>query len=146
MKLKIKKTKAAVLFNINKPLKILNINLPETLKKNQVLIKNLYSGICGTQIAEYKGFKNNKTIDWLLFGLFSALGILSKYLFIYLLVAIDVFFYYMIIKKKINMKSFISLIAFFLILLPRVAVIMAPDESISFILGNRSQAHNFFGI
>lgn len=60
MKLKIKKTKAAVLFNINKPLKILNINLPETLKKNQVLIKNLYSGICGTQIAEYKGFKNNK--------------------------------------------------------------------------------------
>jgi len=60
MKLKIKKTRAAVLFDINKPLKIIDIELPETLKKNQVLIKNLYSGICGTQIAEYKGLKNNK--------------------------------------------------------------------------------------
>ena len=48
----------------------------------------------------WKGFKNNKTIDWLLFGLFAALGVLSKYLFIYLLIAMDVFFYYMIVKKK----------------------------------------------
>ena len=46
----------------------------------------------------WKGFKNNKTIDWLLFGLFAALGVLSKYLFIYLLIAMDVFFAYMIIK------------------------------------------------
>ena len=68
----------------------------------------------------WKGFKNNKTIDWLLFGLFAALGILSKYLFIYLLVAMDVFFYYMIIKKKVNLKSLISLITFFLVLLPHV--------------------------
>ncbi len=60
MKLKLRKTTAAVLFNINKPLKILSIDLPENLKKNQVLIKNLYSGICGTQIAEYKGLKNNQ--------------------------------------------------------------------------------------
>jgi len=61
----------------------------------------------------WKGFKNNKTIDWLLFGLFAALGILSKYLFFYLLVAIDVFLCYMIIKKKVNFKSFFSLIPFF---------------------------------
>jgi len=60
----------------------------------------------------WKGFKDNKTINWLLFGLFAALGILSKYLFIYLLVAMDVFFYYMIIKKRVNLKSFISLIPF----------------------------------
>ena len=33
----------------------------------------------------WKGLKNNKTIDWLLFGLFAALGILSKYLFILLI-------------------------------------------------------------
>ena len=68
----------------------------------------------------WRGFKDNKTIDWLLFGLFAALGILSKYLFIYLLVAMDVFFYYMIIKKKIKLKSLISLIPFFLILLPHI--------------------------
>ena len=68
----------------------------------------------------WKGFKNNKTNDWLLFGLYAALGILSKYLFIYLLIAMDVFFAYMIIKKKVNLKSFISLIPFFLILLPHL--------------------------
>ena len=68
----------------------------------------------------WKGFKDNKTINWLLFGLFAALGILSKYLFIYLLVAMDVFFYYMIIKKRVNLKSFISLIPFFLVLLPHI--------------------------
>jgi len=68
----------------------------------------------------WKGFKNNKTLDWLLLGLFAALGILSKYLFIYLLVTIDIFFCYMIIKRKINFKSLISLIPFVLILFPHL--------------------------
>ena len=30
----------------------------------------------------WKGFKDNKTIDWLLFGIFAAIGLLSHYLFI----------------------------------------------------------------
>ncbi len=68
----------------------------------------------------WKGFKNNKIIDWSLFGFFAALGVLSHYLFIYLLAAIDVFFLYMIIKKKINFKCFISLITFLLVLSPHV--------------------------
>ena len=68
----------------------------------------------------WKGFKDNKNLDWLLFGLFAALGILSKYLFIYLLIAMDFFFFYMIIKKKINLKSLVSLIPFFLVLLPHL--------------------------
>ena len=68
----------------------------------------------------WKGFKNNKIIDWLLFGLFAALGILSKYLFIYLLVAMDVFFLYMIVNKKINFKCLISFITFLLVLLPHL--------------------------
>ena len=68
----------------------------------------------------WKGSKDNKTLDWLLFGLFAALGILSKYLFIYLLVAMDVFFSYMLIKKKINLKSLIFFISFFLVLLPHL--------------------------
>jgi 4-amino-4-deoxy-L-arabinose transferase-like glycosyltransferase len=68
----------------------------------------------------WKGFKDNKTIDWLLFGIFAAIGILSKYLFIYLIVAIDVFFIYVFFKKKFNYKSFISLIPFLLILLPHL--------------------------
>ncbi len=68
----------------------------------------------------WKGFKSNKTIDWLLFGLFAGLGVLSKYLFIYLLVSMDVFFAYMIVKKKFSLKSLISLIPFFLIILPHL--------------------------
>jgi len=68
----------------------------------------------------WKGIQNNKNIDWLLLGVFASLGFLSKYLFIYLLVAIDLFFIYLIINKKLNFKFFISLIPFFLILTPHL--------------------------
>ena len=82
----------------------------------------------------WKGFKDNKTTDWLLFGLFAALGILSKYLFIYLLVAMDVFFLYMLIKKKINLKCLISLIPFFLLLLPHL-IWLAENDYITITYG-----------
>ena len=68
----------------------------------------------------WRGFENNKDIDWLLFGLFAALGILSKYLFIYLLVSMDIFFIYLIIKKKLNFRCLISLISFFVVLAPHL--------------------------
>jgi len=68
----------------------------------------------------WKGFKNNNTIDWLLFGVFAGLGILSKYLFIYLLIGIDIFFIYLIINKKFNYKCLISLIPFLIVLLPHI--------------------------
>ena len=68
----------------------------------------------------WKGYKDNKTNDWLLFGLFAALGFLSKYLFIYLLAAIDIAFIYLIINKKFNFRCLISLIPFFLVLLPHL--------------------------
>ena len=45
----------------------------------------------------WKGIKQNNNIDWILFGIFAAFGILSKYLFVYLLLAIDIFFIYLII-------------------------------------------------
>ena len=68
----------------------------------------------------WKGFKDNETSDWLIFGLFAALGVLSHYSFIYLLAGMDVFFLYMILKKKINFKCLVSLIPFFLVLLPHL--------------------------
>ena len=68
----------------------------------------------------WKGIKQNDNISWLLFGLFAALGILSKYLFIYLLVALDIFFIYLLINKKINFKCLISLVSFFVVLLPHL--------------------------
>ncbi len=75
----------------------------------------------------WKGYKNNKDHDWLLFGLFAALGILSKYLFLYLLLAMDIFFIYLIVNKKFNYKSCISLITFFLVLLPHLIWLVNND-------------------
>ena len=68
----------------------------------------------------WKGFKENKVIDWLLVGLFAGFGLLSKYLFIYLGLAMDIFFIYMIYKKKINFKCLISFIPFLIIFLPHL--------------------------
>ena len=40
----------------------------------------------------WKGINLNKNLDWILFGVFSTLGFLSKYLFIYILLALLLFF------------------------------------------------------
>ena len=74
----------------------------------------------------WRGFKENNIKDWVLFGLFAALGILSKYLFIYLLVSLDLFFIYLIINKKLKVnkkfifRSLISIFTFLLILMPHL--------------------------
>ena len=68
----------------------------------------------------WKGFKDNKIIDWLLVGLFAGFGFLSKYLFIYLGLAMDVIFIYMIYKKKIDFKCLVSIIPFLIVLLPHL--------------------------
>ena len=75
----------------------------------------------------WKGFKNNKTSDWILFGLFAAFGVLSKYLFIYLLISIDLFFIYMFIKKKINLKCLVSLVPFIIVLAPHLVWLVQND-------------------
>ena len=68
----------------------------------------------------WKGIKEKSFSNWILFGLFAALGVLSKYLFIYLLVAIDVFFIYVIFKRKFDIKCLISLLSFFVVLAPHL--------------------------
>ena len=52
-----KTTKAAILYNLNSPLVISEIELPKELKFGQVLVKIHYSGICGSQIGEIEGVK-----------------------------------------------------------------------------------------
>ena len=68
----------------------------------------------------WRGIKNNKILDWLLFGVFAALGTLSHYLFLYLLAAIDIFIIYLLIKKKLNLKCLIFLSTYILVLLPHL--------------------------
>ncbi len=49
--------KAAILHELNKPLIIDDVELPETLLPGQVLVKVLFSGICGSQLGEIDGKK-----------------------------------------------------------------------------------------
>ncbi len=65
--------------------------------------------------------KNIKFSDCLLVGLFAAFGFLSKYLFLYLLLSIDLLFFYLIfIKKdrKFDFKYLITAEVFLVVLVP----------------------------
>ena len=54
---KIRTTTAAILVELNKPLEVAEIELPEQLAAGQVLVKLIYSGICGAQFNEIEGAK-----------------------------------------------------------------------------------------
>ena len=65
--------------------------------------------------------KEVKLIDCFLVGLFAAIGFLSKYLFIYLLISISLLFVYLIFlknKKKFDFKYFLILEVFVILLIP----------------------------
>ena len=49
------KNRAAILFQVNKPLVVEELLIPE-LKPGQVLVKVAYSGICHSQLNEIAGF------------------------------------------------------------------------------------------
>ncbi len=64
-----------------------------------------------------------KFLDCFLVGLFAALGFLSKYLFIYLLVSIDILFIYLIFfkkEKKFDFKYLITFEVFLVALVPHL--------------------------
>ncbi|MDR3640125.1 MAG: zinc-binding dehydrogenase [Humidesulfovibrio sp.] len=52
-----KTMKAAILVEQNRPLVLAEVGLPESLECGQVLVKVLYSGICGSQLGEISGVK-----------------------------------------------------------------------------------------
>ena len=65
--------------------------------------------------------KNIRLFDCLLVGLFAAIGFLSKYLFIYLLVSVALLFLYLILikkTKKFDFKYLIILEVFIVLLIP----------------------------
>ena len=68
----------------------------------------------------YSG-KEIKFLDCFLVGLFAAFGFLSKYLFIYLLVSVDLLFIYLIFfkkQRKFDFKYLITLEVFLVVLVP----------------------------
>ena len=67
----------------------------------------------------WKGINSDNRINWVLFGIFSALGFLSKYLFIYILMSILIYFILNIKKlKKFITNYFLSIIISLVILIP----------------------------
>tara|TARA_Y100001935_G_scaffold29050_1_gene22420 strand:+ start:227 stop:1555 length:1329 start_codon:yes stop_codon:yes gene_type:complete len=68
----------------------------------------------------WRGLQYNRITDWFLLGVFAGFGFLSKYLFIYLGLAIDFYLVYKILKKEINLKCLVSIIPFLLIIFPHL--------------------------
>jgi 4-amino-4-deoxy-L-arabinose transferase-like glycosyltransferase len=67
--------------------------------------------------------KDIRFTDCFLVGLFAAFGFLSKYLFIYLLVSIDLLFLYLIFikkEKKFDFKYLIAIEVFLIVLIPHL--------------------------
>ncbi len=66
---------------------------------------------------------NIEFLDCFLIGLFAAIGFLSKYLFIYLLISVDILFIYLILfkkTKKFDFKYLITLEVFIVLLIPHL--------------------------
>ena len=76
---------------------------------------------------------NQKKIDikdCILLGMFAAIGFLSKYLFVYLLIAIDFSFFYIIFikkEKKFDYKYLISFVVFLVLLVPHLIWLIDND-------------------
>jgi 4-amino-4-deoxy-L-arabinose transferase-like glycosyltransferase len=67
--------------------------------------------------------KDINFLDCFLVGLFAAIGFLSKYLFVYLLISIDLLFFYLIFykkNKKFDFKYLISIEVFIVLLIPHL--------------------------
>ena len=76
----------------------------------------------------WQSFKDDKIQNWVLLGVFAALGFLSKYLFIYLLIGITIFFIFNFKKrKKFNFRWLISLLVFLLVLTPHLIWLIEND-------------------
>ena len=76
----------------------------------------------------WQSFKDDKIQNWILLGVFAALGFLSKYLFIYLLIGITIFFIFNFKKrKKFNFIWLIPLLVFLLVLTPHLIWLIEND-------------------
>ena len=68
----------------------------------------------------YKCLKDNLMKDYIILGIVASLGFLSKYLFIYLLVGIKIFYIFYIKKNNFKISYLIPGIVFLLILVPHL--------------------------
>ncbi len=92
----------------------------------------------------WKSLESNKKIDWILLGIFSALGFLSKYLFIYLIASFFIYFILNLKKfKKLINNYILSLLIFFIILVPHIIWLFENNFDTIFYGLNRSGLSEF---
>ena len=77
----------------------------------------------------------DKISNWIFFGLFASFGFLSKYLFIFLLIGIKIFYlYFLIKKKKINFYYFIPGLIFLAVISPHL-IWLSQNEYVTILYG-----------
>ncbi len=92
----------------------------------------------------WKGISTNARSSWVLFGVFSTLGFLSKYLFIYLLLAIFIYFIFNLKNlKKCIPNYFLSIVISLVLLIPHFLWLFENDFITIFYGLNRSGLSEF---
>ena len=77
----------------------------------------------------------DKISNWIFFGLFASFGFLSKYLFIFLLIGIKIFYlYFLMKKKKINFYYFIPGLIFLAVISPHL-IWLSQNEYVTILYG-----------
>ena len=76
----------------------------------------------------WKSVNNNKVFNWILLGIFSALGILTHYSFIIIILSLLIFFLFFVKKNKNTIKNFfLASIIFLIILTPHLIWVIEND-------------------
>ena len=93
----------------------------------------------------WRGLNNNKKTDWIFFGIFSALGFLSKYLFIYILLALLIFFILNLKSYRRSIKNYIlSILISIILLTPHFIWLINNDFTTIFYGLDRSGLSDFY--
>ena len=93
----------------------------------------------------WRGLNFNKRIDWILFGVISAVGFLSKYLFIYILLSLFVFFILHIKKYSRSIQNYLLSIIISLGLLTPHFIWLLDNNFITIFYGlNRSGFTDYY--
>ncbi len=92
----------------------------------------------------WKGINFNKNIDWIMFGVFSALGFLSKYLFIYILISLFIFFVLNFKKYRASIRGyFLSIFISLILLVPHFFWLFENNYATVFYALNRTGLSEF---
>ena len=93
----------------------------------------------------YKCLKNNHRKDYIILGIIAALGFLSKYLFVYLLIGVMIFYLFYIFKNNFKINYIIPGLIFLIILIPHFIWLIENDYiTIAYGLKRTGEIKNYF--